>query len=157
MAADLLECRQSERPGAEGKSARAMATAYREADGMAQPTHICGWVPTSGDCPACVAEDQALQRFARDNSLELDEARAVMYGWEPRQDEPAPSKKQAIPHWLAKQVMERDAYRCQEPGCGTWIDLTVDHIIAESLGGPTELDNLRTLCRPHNSSKGARV
>lgn len=65
--------------------------------------------------------------------------------------------KQAIPRSLVKQVMERDAYRCQQPGCGTYLDLTVDHVHPESLGGPTELANLQTLCRSHNSSKAAKV
>jgi hypothetical protein len=117
--------------------------------------HICGWVPSSGDCPACVEEDQAIHAHASALGVDVDAARASISGapWPP----PSPPKKQAIPHWLAKQVMERDAYRCQEPGCGSWHDLTVDHIIPESHGGPTTLDNLQTLCRPHNSSKGARI
>lgn len=80
----------------------------------------------------------------------------MFYGWEHEASAPLPEKR-PMPRWLAKQVMERDAYRCQQPGCATWIDLTVDHVIPESLGGPTALENLQTLCRPHNSSKGARV
>lgn len=69
----------------------------------------------------------------------------------------APSRsdgKARIPAALARQVMERDAYRCRH--CGTWLDLTCDHILAESRGGATTLDNLQTLCRPCNSRKGAR-
>lgn len=66
-----------------------------------------------------------------------------------------PSKKPVkakIPRSLAKQVYERDAYRCVQ--CGDHHDLTCDHIEPESLGGPTTFDNLQTMCRPCNSRKG---
>jgi 5-methylcytosine-specific restriction endonuclease McrA len=69
-------------------------------------------------------------------------------------DVPAPRKRQ-IPNRLRKEVFERDAYRCRQ--CEGWVDLAVDHIIPESRGGPTGLDNLQTLCRTCNSSKGAKV
>ena len=65
----------------------------------------------------------------------------------------APSKK-AIPRALSKAVFERDAYRCV--ACGGHIDLTCDHIVAESRGGPTTYENLQTMCRSCNSRKGAR-
>jgi 5-methylcytosine-specific restriction endonuclease McrA len=63
-------------------------------------------------------------------------------------------QKAKISRRLSKQVFERDAYRCVT--CRSHIDLTCDHIIPESLGGPTNLENLQTMCRPCNSSKGAR-
>lgn len=63
-------------------------------------------------------------------------------------------KKQPIPRAVAKQVFERDAYRCVR--CASWTDLTVDHIHPESKGGPLTLDNLQTLCRSCNSAKGDR-
>lgn len=62
--------------------------------------------------------------------------------------------KARIPATLARQVMERDAYRCRH--CGTHLALTCDHVIPESKGGPTTLENLQTLCQPCNSRKGAR-
>lgn len=62
--------------------------------------------------------------------------------------------KKAICSKLRWQVFKRDKYRCKH--CFTDEDLTVDHIIAESLGGPTIIENLQTLCRPCNSRKGAR-
>lgn len=78
-----------------------------------------------------------------------------------RRDElpPRPSwrpayQKQPIPRALAKEVFERDAYRCVR--CGSWHDLSVDHIHPESKGGTLAPDNLQTLCRSCNSSKGAR-
>lgn len=55
---------------------------------------------------------------------------------------------------LREFIYARDGYRCLE--CGTPDDLSLDHIIPWSIGGPDTEDNLQTLCRPHNSSKGAR-
>lgn len=66
---------------------------------------------------------------------------------------PAPDyKKKAIPAKLKVQVHERYEYKCVN--CGTHRDLTCDHIIPESKGGETTLDNLQTMCRACNSSKG---
>jgi len=67
-----------------------------------------------------------------------------------RDDERAP-----IPDELRALVYERDEYRCVI--CGATADLTLDHIYPWSLGGPDTEENLRTLCRRHNSQKGARV
>ena len=68
---------------------------------------------------------------------------------------PYPAKlKERITRNLTKQVFERDAYRCVT--CAGHIDLTCDHVIPESKGGETSLENLQTMCRPCNSSKGAR-
>jgi hypothetical protein len=64
-------------------------------------------------------------------------------------------KKKEIPSRLAKAVFERDAYRCQD--CGGHVDLTIDHIVPESKGGPTVIDNLRACCRSCNSRKGHRL
>lgn len=40
--------------------------------------------------------------------------------------------------------------------CGTNNDLTVDHITPLAAGGQSVPGNLQTLCRRHNSAKGAR-
>lgn len=61
----------------------------------------------------------------------------------------------AIPAALRRSVYERDGYRCL--ACGSTVDLTVDHIVPWSLGGEDTFENLRTLCRPCNSRKGARI
>lgn len=66
-----------------------------------------------------------------------------------------PYAKAKISRSLSKRVFERDAYRCVT--CGGHHDLTCDHIIPESKGGPTEFDNLQTMCRPCNSRKGVKA
>jgi len=62
--------------------------------------------------------------------------------------------KATIPATLRAQVFERDLYRCKH--CTTHLNLTVDHVVPESQGGPTVLKNLQTLCRSCNSRKGTR-
>lgn len=64
-------------------------------------------------------------------------------------------KKVKIPTALRSQVFERDFHACKQ--CGSAENLTVDHIYPEILGGGIDLDNLQTLCRSCNSSKGARI
>lgn len=66
---------------------------------------------------------------------------------------PPPVRKKVLGPGLKRSVFERDAYRCLR--CGTHIDLTVDHIVAESKGGTHTIDNLQTLCAPCNRAKGA--
>jgi hypothetical protein len=66
-----------------------------------------------------------------------------------------PYKKVVIPQWLRTEVFERDGYACKH--CGVRKHLRADHILPESKGGPTTLDNLQTLCRSCNSRKGGRV
>lgn len=61
----------------------------------------------------------------------------------------------AIPTSIRRAVLTRDGHRCVT--CGARDDLTLDHIHPYSLGGPDTEENLRTLCRPCNSRKGARI
>ena len=74
---------------------------------------------------------------------------------EPAPTRPAARQKAKIPTALRWAVWERDNYTCQD--CGTRRNLSIDHIVPESKGGPTTLENLRTLCVPCNSRKGARL
>lgn len=55
---------------------------------------------------------------------------------------------------LLQQVLDRDMHQCQH--CGTWDDLSFDHVIPVSKGGKAEYLNLQILCRPCNSRKGNR-
>jgi hypothetical protein len=68
--------------------------------------------------------------------------------------EPPPSRP-TIPAEIRQAVFERDGHQCVE--CGGTDDLTLDHIYPWSLGGPDTVENLRVLCRPCNSHKGAKV
>lgn len=63
--------------------------------------------------------------------------------------------RKKVPAWIRDHVFERDAYACVQ--CGAVEDLTLDHIHPWSLGGKDTVNNLRVLCRPCNSSKGARI
>lgn len=63
-----------------------------------------------------------------------------------------PQAKRRISAQVRRQVFERDKYRCRE--CESHIDLTLDHVVAESRGGSDDPSNLRTLCRSCNSKKG---
>ena len=66
-----------------------------------------------------------------------------------------PERRLPIPPEVRLAVYQRDGHRCAE--CGSADDLSLDHIVPWSLGGSDGPDNLQTLCRPCNSSKGARV
>lgn len=60
-----------------------------------------------------------------------------------------------IPRHIREAVFARDGYACQV--CSGTNDLTLDHIFPWSLGGQDTVENLRVLCRPCNSRKGAKV
>lgn len=54
-----------------------------------------------------------------------------------------------VPRWLRRAVLHRDEYRCTHPGCHMKRFVDVHHIVVWPLG-PTELDNLVTVCRFHH-------
>lgn len=62
-------------------------------------------------------------------------------------------KKIADP--IRDYVFQRDNYKCVL--CGSDEDLSLDHIHPWSKGGKDTIENLRVLCKPCNSSKGART
>jgi HNH endonuclease len=64
-------------------------------------------------------------------------------------------KRKPVSRAVTRAVWDRDGWECVH--CGSHRDLTVDHVIPVVLGGTDDMDNLRTLCRPCNSSKGARA
>jgi 5-methylcytosine-specific restriction endonuclease McrA len=67
------------------------------------------------------------------------------------------------PHKIGGSVQVKCAY-CDFFGTLTrfswgWVhfdQLELDHVVAESKGGPTTADNLTLACRPCNRKKGAR-
>lgn len=65
-----------------------------------------------------------------------------------------PYSKKKISLRIRNAVYRRDKYRCLN--CGDWGDLTLDHVIPESKGGESTMDNLQTLCRVCNSRKGVK-
>jgi len=58
---------------------------------------------------------------------------------------------QIAPSWLRRQVFHRDGDRCTFPGCENKRFLTPHHIVHWSKGGPTDLDNLVTVCSSHHA------
>lgn len=65
------------------------------------------------------------------------------------------SSRDYIPASVRRAVYLRDGYRCLR--CRIPERLSLDHIIPWSKGGPDTVENLQTLCRPCNSSKGASL
>jgi hypothetical protein len=65
-----------------------------------------------------------------------------------------------IPTAWQQQVAERSQYRCsycQSQQRLMGVSLTIDHIIPQSLGGATEMDNLCQACWDCNLIKGDRT
>lgn len=52
-------------------------------------------------------------------------------------------------------IFKRDGNKCLS--CGTYNNLSIDHIIPKSLGGKNNHDNLQTLCIKCNRKKGNRI
>lgn len=63
-------------------------------------------------------------------------------------------QKSPIPLELRWRVFRRDNFTCKH--CGVQAHLHADHVIPESRGGPTTMENLQTLCGDCNRKKGAR-
>jgi 5-methylcytosine-specific restriction endonuclease McrA len=67
-----------------------------------------------------------------------------------------------VPAALRDRVLARDGYRCRFVGadgvrCTQTRALEIDHIVPVALGGCSEPDNLRVLCRPHNILEAERL
>ncbi|ENX60706.1 hypothetical protein F885_01814 [Acinetobacter higginsii] len=71
-----------------------------------------------------------------------------------RKTEKTPKKyiKKKIGMKLRLEVYERDGFKCVT--CGVQKNLTLDHIKPEILGGASTIENLQTMCKSCNSSKG---
>jgi hypothetical protein len=57
-----------------------------------------------------------------------------------------------IPARLKTALLARDP-ECAVPGCHNRHRLEIDHVVPVAEGGPTSLDNLARLCRPHHHMK----
>jgi len=104
--------------------------------------HALGW---GGD----FAEDAAIDRLLR----AAEDAGIPTRRTAPPKVSSAASRKK-LPRSLIRMVWDRNGWECQR--CGTHRDLTIDHITSLASGGTDDMDNLQTLCKSCNSSKGAR-
>jgi 5-methylcytosine-specific restriction endonuclease McrA len=72
----------------------------------------------------------------------------------------ANKKKKAVPAKIAALVKARDNHICRACGFGGSANyafaLECDHIVPESAGGATALENLQCLCGACNRAKGNR-
>ncbi|MFQ6018986.1 MAG: hypothetical protein ACE5KF_12425, partial [Kiloniellaceae bacterium] len=57
----------------------------------------------------------------------------------------------AAPRRHADAVYNRDGWRCTAPGCTGRRNLEDHHLVFRSRGGPDDLSNRTTLCRPHHT------
>ena len=60
-----------------------------------------------------------------------------------------------VPPVNRREILRRDGHSCQY--CGSRKDLTLDHVIPRSQGGPHTWENVVTACAPCNGLKGART
>lgn len=74
---------------------------------------------------------------------------AIALGWEPQ--------RETISSRVRTLVYRRDGYACVECAEDDITRLSIDHRIPVTLGGSNDTENLRTLCKRCNSSKGARL
>ncbi|MDQ3987297.1 MAG: HNH endonuclease [Actinomycetota bacterium] len=104
---------------------------------------------TNGRGKATIANGPAIdphtaQRLACDSRLEVvlygDDDKAVGIGRASRE----PTR------WLRRQVLYRDSHTCTFPGCEMKRFLHLHHMHWWDLLGPTNLDNLITVCTPHH-------
>ena len=63
-------------------------------------------------------------------------------------------RKAVIPASIRLQVIARDNGRCRACGIGDVDALQCDHIVPESKGGDSSLENLQALCGVCNNRKG---
>jgi hypothetical protein len=68
---------------------------------------------------------------------------------------PRPSRTDAVPAHVRRAVFGRAGGRCEwrlDSGevCGCTTRVELDHVVPRARGGPSTIENLRVLCRPHN-------
>jgi hypothetical protein len=67
---------------------------------------------------------------------------------------PLPRRDLDISKFVRTAIYRRDGNACR--WCGSSEQLTLDHVIPQAAGGSDATDNLQTLCRSCNASKGSR-
>jgi hypothetical protein len=107
--------------------------------GSLEPGERCE-IPGVGPVPLSVARELFGDCFVKFVITDGIDVRSVVhYG-------------RSIPTHLKTALQLRDRC-CVVPGCGRTFGLEYDHIVEFAKGGPTTLDNLCRLCRPHHSLK----
>jgi 5-methylcytosine-specific restriction endonuclease McrA len=66
-----------------------------------------------------------------------------------------PERLWKVPPVNRREVLRRDGHVCQY--CGSTKNLTIDHVIPRSKGGPHSWDNVVTACATCNSRKSDRM
>lgn len=109
---------------------------------------VCFAHEWNGLCNSC---DPAVQDFLRDYRTMSTPDVAQYLTKTSRMSQP----KARISDQDRWAVWERDNFTCQH--CGTRRNLTIDHIVPESKGGASTVDNYQTLCKSCNSRKGTKL
>jgi 5-methylcytosine-specific restriction endonuclease McrA len=73
-----------------------------------------------------------------------------------KQDNPVPPKSRAVPLNIRRAVLQRDNYQCtycaaDGKRCSERVGLEIDHIKPYALGGSHQIENLRVVCKAHNT------
>jgi len=80
--------------------------------------------------------------------------------WDPAKPKTATSQKSESKHLLSKAEIRRQVFKraggCCE-NCKSTFALEVDHVRPQALGGSSDLDNLRLLCRSCNQRSAIKV
>ena len=93
-------------------------------------------------CPDCGKSTVQTSR----GELEMSQADIERAECDGQIKQPGQRNVATIPPGRRTEVLERDRFRCQSPGCGNSRFLEVHHVISRSRGGGNGLDNLITLC-----------
>lgn len=117
-------------------------------------THKRTYVPI-GVMQACGSHDHPEDLVTLQQGGFIGELDKVVYPLLPNAWRLCNVGRMPLPRPVRTTVLARDGHRCVT--CAAAEHLQVDHIFPVALGGGDEIENLRTLCRSCNSSKGARV
>lgn len=123
--------------------------AFIDENAAGWPSQVMGYAHI--DMAKLALAEIVLTAFGYPDDPSIDDITAV---WERREAERVRTCRMP-PQWLRDRIFRRDGPVC--PECGTTKDLSIDHIVPFSRGGETIESNLRVLCRPCNSMKGAKV
>ena len=107
--------------------------------GSLEPGESCE-IPGVGPVPLAVARElfgDCFLKFVISDGVDIRSV--VHYG-------------RVIPAHLKTALQFRDRC-CVVPGCGRTFGLEYDHLVEFAKGGPTSLDNLARVCRPHHAMK----